>query len=779
MIDYPLREAALRYARAGQPIFPCGVLGKKPNGKLVHHGVKDATTRSAEIEDWWSRVPRGNIGWATQVRGSDPWALDVDTKHGVDGWATVERLNAEHSKDPIPLAGPRPVTPSKPPEGSGLKQGGHIWLRAEDGLPVPSKVSIAPGLDTRGEGGYVLVAPSRTEDGEYQGAPPLDPSIVPYAPPWLLAMIRDAKPSPEHGESRAFPGRAAPANAEEIAGEAVRIAAEYWKPGDRRLLTHGLAVFFGRDLGLSRDRTEALVRAVADSAGDREPIARDKIADAWKRVGKGERASVRYWLDQARLPELGARLFELMRGLPEPEVPSGDAAALFSEVVERIRAHYYFEEEWHYTICALFVFQAWAVRAGALPATFYLYFGGAFSTGKSNILSLVASLTDGLLFENVSPAALARVIENARTVLLDEVDVDRGSELDEVMSSLLRSGYRRNGPPCVRWNAKEKKSETIPIFGPKCGTFRSALDPALQSRGFVIPTGKPVGEESYALVLANLWSKTGDLVPRLKAWGKAAAKDWKSDTLEGLAKTSEFQAEVRKVAGTLGANRESELLVARMIPVDVSVSLSSASELRKVEISEDQAEAIEELRDVVLVTMSKTLSFAADGHEVYRVVQRTVRDAVNLRRKDRQEKPVPPGRLALLRRELGVKDSWLATHGHAIVWNLPKAFVDGLGDTPAGYSHAPPVLPSVTEGNSPPPIDLPSVTEGHSNVSGEGGAWEVGSTMGVPGGGVSPPADLPLPPDGRPPAHNDPVLEEAENWTVPPQDRAKPKEGPA
>src|SRR5579864_6171088 len=103
--------------------------------------------------------------------------------------------------------------------------------------------------------------------------------------------------------------------------------------------------------------------------------------------------------------------------------------------------------------------QAWAARAEALPAVFYLYFGGAFSTGKSNVLSLVAALTDGLMLENVSPPALARVIEKGRTILLDEIDVERGEELDDVMSALLRSGYRRNGPPYVRWNAKDKKPE--------------------------------------------------------------------------------------------------------------------------------------------------------------------------------------------------------------------------------------------------------------------------------------------------------------------------------
>ncbi|HEV2317965.1 MAG TPA: bifunctional DNA primase/polymerase [Thermoplasmata archaeon] len=451
-----------------------------------------------------------------------------------------------------------------------------------------------------------------------------------------------------------------------------------------------------------------------------------------------------------QLAESAARKFRRPGASGSDSSSEDDGPQLFKDLTDRIRRHYYFDEEWHYTICALFVMQAWVVRAGALPAVFYLWFGGAFSSGKSNVLSLVSSLTDGLMLENVSPSALARVMESARTVLLDEVDVQRGEELDDVMASLLRSGYRRNGPPYVRWNAKEKAPEILPIFGPKCGTFRSALDPALQSRGFVIPTAKPIGEAHYELVLANLWPSTGEIIPRLRAWGKRAASVWSSEALEALSRTDPFQKRVRVVAGELGANRESELLtiallVAQMVPVDVTGSLSSAKELRAVEISEDQAEAIDELRDGVLDVMSPVVTFSGDGREIYRVVQKTVRDRLNLRRRERQEKSVTTSRLALLRRELGVKDTWLAAHGHALVWNLPKAFVEELRaqsgrpapagppeltHTPGNGSHSPPNLPSYSQ----PPIVLPSPGGSDPNVSGDGAAREHGSTMGVPQG---------------------------------------------
>jgi hypothetical protein len=190
---------------------------------------------------------------------------------------------------------------------------------------------------------------------------------------------------------------------------------------------------------------------------------------------------------------------------------------------------------------------------------------------------------------------------------------------------------------------------------------------------------------------------------------------------------------VRAVAGELGANRESELLtiallVAQMVPVDVVNSLSSARELRAVEISEDQAEALSELRDVVLGNLAKTVTFSSDGHEIYRVVQKTVRDTLNARRRDREERPVTTGRLALLRRELGVKDAWLISPQNRLSRNLPTTFVEKLetddtasraegpaiagGHTPLAGSPAPNPLTSY----SPPPNRLPESELMGSNV---------------------------------------------------------------
>src|SRR5438477_9859952 len=131
------------------------------------------------------------------------------------------------------------------------------------------------------------------------------------------------------------------------------------------------------------------------------------------------------------------------------------------------------EEQSHYTIAALFILLSRV--ALSLPAVFYLFFGGAKGSGKTNALGLIARLTNALSFENVSIAALARSMEKGRTVCIDEYDVSRGREVDEPRDALVRQGYKRDAAPFVRWAAIRKKKEEIPLFWPKAITFRTVL----------------------------------------------------------------------------------------------------------------------------------------------------------------------------------------------------------------------------------------------------------------------------------------------------------------
>ena len=74
----PLLSAALAYARRGWPVLPLREQGKAPDGRLVPHGLNDATTDETQIREWWSQAPSANVGIRTGL-GLDVVDLDSDS----------------------------------------------------------------------------------------------------------------------------------------------------------------------------------------------------------------------------------------------------------------------------------------------------------------------------------------------------------------------------------------------------------------------------------------------------------------------------------------------------------------------------------------------------------------------------------------------------------------------------------------------------------------------------------------------------------------------------
>ncbi|WP_432051118.1 bifunctional DNA primase/polymerase [Verrucosispora sp. NA02020] len=141
-----LLKAALRYVRAGWPVFPCQPDAKVP---FPHsRGFKDATVDQDVITSWWTRCPLANIGLATGGPGPD--VVDFDVKAGAPGRATYERL-----RDAGLLVGCH-ATVTTPSGGFHL-----YYLGTEQGNGSLSR----HGVDFRGRGGYVLAPPS-TVDGK-------------------------------------------------------------------------------------------------------------------------------------------------------------------------------------------------------------------------------------------------------------------------------------------------------------------------------------------------------------------------------------------------------------------------------------------------------------------------------------------------------------------------------------------------------------------------------------------------------------------------------------
>lgn len=140
-----LADAAARFAAAGVPVFPCVPGEKRP---LVRRGFHDASTDVRQVEAWWSRWPRANIGIPTGA-ASGIEVIDVDvhatgtrfpafrTAHHAGhaaGWAALVR------------------TPS-----GGL----HAYYPADPYRPQSSWQVAGAHIDFCGDGGYIIAPPSQ------------------------------------------------------------------------------------------------------------------------------------------------------------------------------------------------------------------------------------------------------------------------------------------------------------------------------------------------------------------------------------------------------------------------------------------------------------------------------------------------------------------------------------------------------------------------------------------------------------------------------------------
>ena len=163
-----LLGTAVAYARRGVPVFTCEPGGKRP---LTHNGFWDATTDPRRIRAWWTRWPAANVGVPTGNR-SGLLVLDVDARD--DGFESLALLEREE--------GSLPRTARARTGGGGM----HVFFRYPAGETVRNSAgALGAGLDVRGEGGYVVVPPSRTQRAYewIDGSPPAEP-------PWLLARLR-------------------------------------------------------------------------------------------------------------------------------------------------------------------------------------------------------------------------------------------------------------------------------------------------------------------------------------------------------------------------------------------------------------------------------------------------------------------------------------------------------------------------------------------------------------------------------------------------------------
>lgn len=243
---------ALEYLAAGLPIFPIctplmGAHQHRRNGKMIDcppdkrgktplvrwRDYQDGLPTEDEVRSWWRRHPNANIGMATG-KLSGVIVLDCDSGEARQLCMSMGGLDRT------------------PAVWTGTPGGCHFWLR-HPGVDLPNFVRDIPGTDFRGDGGYVLLPPSRHWKGANYRWVENSRGLDRAAPPdWLLQLFEDK-------------ARAAPGTSGEWSGEPINvdeILLRGFEQGNRDNGLFKLACRFRHD-DEAQARAEAMIRIAA------------------------------------------------------------------------------------------------------------------------------------------------------------------------------------------------------------------------------------------------------------------------------------------------------------------------------------------------------------------------------------------------------------------------------------------------------------------------------------------------------------------------------------
>lgn len=153
-----LAESAAYLASRGLHIFPLLPGTKRPMpaawtccGGSHRRGCLDALDHVGAARAWWRQHPTANVGLAT---GHLVDVIDQDGPQGAFWWC--------RGTDWPPVVGV-----ASTPRAGGV----HRFIRSTG---LGNGAHIAPGIDYRGHGGYVVAAPSVVDGRRYGWVVPLD-----------------------------------------------------------------------------------------------------------------------------------------------------------------------------------------------------------------------------------------------------------------------------------------------------------------------------------------------------------------------------------------------------------------------------------------------------------------------------------------------------------------------------------------------------------------------------------------------------------------------------
>ena len=167
-------EHALKYAVLGWKVFPLCAGQKIPLPGT--HGVKDATSDEQTIRAWWAKYPNANIAVACgETSGIYVIDVDVSADGSVNGLESLKEF------------------PQLPDTVKQLTPRGGFHGFFKSAIAPANRNSFRPGIDIRGTGYYVVLAPSvHPNGGIYYWCPGCGPGehVITEYPDFMRPVTR-------------------------------------------------------------------------------------------------------------------------------------------------------------------------------------------------------------------------------------------------------------------------------------------------------------------------------------------------------------------------------------------------------------------------------------------------------------------------------------------------------------------------------------------------------------------------------------------------------------
>jgi hypothetical protein len=254
-------------------VFPLAPNSKRP---AIEGWKTRATSDLDQIREWWAggEFTGCPVGIATGP-GSGVWILDIDTKHGINGFEVFHDLAKANGAGVEEFT--RTMTVATPSGGA------HLYFRwdetadAEGGVRSDSSGHLAPNLDVKGIGGLVK-APGC---GGYQIVPRggIRSTVITPAPEWLVKLTRKPPAEQYANEPQYEPG----SNAAEREANRILDRMGEAAPGTRNKALNLASYLLGKTGVMSRDEAWRQVRTTMFSIGanDSEAAQRQSFESAW------------------------------------------------------------------------------------------------------------------------------------------------------------------------------------------------------------------------------------------------------------------------------------------------------------------------------------------------------------------------------------------------------------------------------------------------------------------------------------------------------------------